>query len=247
MLHRNVAPGIHRVEDAYTNWYIVDDGGRLTIVDAGLPRSWGSAQAALRELGRSPSDVEAIVLTHADFDHVGFAERARREWHVPVWVHERDRSLSRHPLHYEKSHSIARHVVNPGGLVVLATMIANGMPITQGVAEARGFSAKEEVLDVPGRPRPVFTPGHTHGHVALHFPDSGVLIAGDALVTLDPYTGRRGPRLVSGAATADVDEAMASLQRLADTRARTVLPGHGEPWTDGIESAIERARQAGAA
>src|SRR4051794_6229567 len=210
MLQRDVAPGIHRIEDAYTNWYLVEDGGRLTIVDAGLPRSWGSAQAALRELGRSPADVEAIVLTHAHFDHVGFAERARKEWNVPVWVHERDRSLSRHPLHYEKSHSIARHVVNPGGLLILGTMIVNGMPITQGLTQARAFS-DEEVLDVPGRPRPIFTPGHTHGHVSLHFPETGVVIAGDAVVTRDPYTGRKGPRLVSGAATADVDEAMGSL------------------------------------
>jgi glyoxylase-like metal-dependent hydrolase (beta-lactamase superfamily II) len=70
-------------------------------------------------------------------------------------------------------------------------------------------------------------------------------VSGDALVTLDPYTGRRGPRLVSGAATADSRQAMASLGRLADTKAQTVLTGHGEPWTDGIESAVERAREAG--
>src|SRR4051794_19444276 len=139
MLQRNVAPGIHRVEESYTNWYLIEDGGRLTIVDAGLPRSWGTVQKTLGELGRSPSDVEAIVLTHAHFDHVGFAEKARREWHVPVWVHERDRSLSRHPLHYEKEHSIARHLVYPGGVKVLTSMIAHGMPLTSGLKEVRAF------------------------------------------------------------------------------------------------------------
>jgi glyoxylase-like metal-dependent hydrolase (beta-lactamase superfamily II) len=246
MLQRDVAPGIHRVEDAHTNWYVVEDDGRLTIVDAGLPRSWGSLQSALQELGRSRDDVAALVLTHAHFDHVGFAERIRREWRLSVWVHERDRSLSRHPLHYEKSHSIARHVVNPAGTLVLGSMIAAGMLRTPGLTEARAF-ADEDVLDVPGRPVPVFSPGHTHGHVALHFPDRDALIAGDAVVTLDPYTGRRGPRLVSGAATADVPEAMASLQALAETGAGTVLTGHGDPWTDGIEAAVERAREAGAA
>src|SRR3954470_18897513 len=169
MLQRNVAPGIHRVEESFTNYYVVEDGDAVTIVDAGLPRSWSTIHSVLGELGHGPNDVEAIVLTHAHFDHVGFAERARNDWDVHVWVHERDRSLSRHPLHYEKSHSIARHVVNPAGTLVLGSMIAAGMLRTPGLTETRSFSG-EPVLEVPGRPRPVFSPGHTHGHVALHFP-----------------------------------------------------------------------------
>jgi glyoxylase-like metal-dependent hydrolase (beta-lactamase superfamily II) len=49
-------------------------------------------------------------------------------------------------------------------------------------------------LPVPGSPRVVFTPGHTLGHCALHFPERDAVIAGDAVVTLDPYTARRaGP------------------------------------------------------
>ena len=102
MLHANVAEGVHRIADAYTNWYLLEEDGRLTVVDAGVPSSWDSLHDALGQLGRKPSDIEAVVLTHAHFDHVGFAERARKEWDVHVWVHERDRSLSRHPLHYEK-------------------------------------------------------------------------------------------------------------------------------------------------
>lgn len=244
MFQRDVAPGIHRVQDAYTNWYLVQDGDALTVVDAGFPGSWESLHAALAILGRRPGDVEAIVLTHAHFDHVGFAERARREWDVHVWVHERDRSLSRHPFHYEREHSLARHLGHPAGWLIAASMARHGAARTQGLTEVRGF-AREEELDVPGRPHPIRTPGHTHGHVSLHFPDRGAVIAGDALVTHDPYTQRKGPRIVSGAATADSDEALASLTRLEETRAQTVLPGHGEPWTDGVEAAVARARDNG--
>ena len=101
-------------------------------------------------------------------------------------------------------------------------------------------------LDVPGRPRVVFTPGHTHGHCSLHFPDRGTVIAGDAVVLLNPYTGRRGPQIVAGAATADSKRALASLDALAATGAETVLTGHGEPWIGGVEEAVQRARAAGA-
>ena len=42
MLTRDVAKGIHRIEDAYTNWYLVEEGDRLTVVDCGVPASWSS-------------------------------------------------------------------------------------------------------------------------------------------------------------------------------------------------------------
>jgi glyoxylase-like metal-dependent hydrolase (beta-lactamase superfamily II) len=45
--------------------------------------------------------VAAVVLTHAHFDHMGFAERARRELGVPLYVHENDAPLTRHPLRYD--------------------------------------------------------------------------------------------------------------------------------------------------
>jgi glyoxylase-like metal-dependent hydrolase (beta-lactamase superfamily II) len=246
MVHAEVAPGIHRVEDAYTNWYLLEDGGRLTIVDAGVPSSWASLHEALRRLGRTAGDVEALVLTHAHFDHVGFAERARRELRVPVYVHEGDAPLVRHPWRYDHE--------RPRGVYV-ATQV-RALPIVASLARHRAFfppPVKEVVryedgaLPVPGEPRVVPTPGHTGGHCALHVPDRDTVIAGDALVTLDPYTGRTGPRLVARAATADVDRNLRTLDALAATGARVVLTGHGEPWTEGAEAAVARARAAGAA
>jgi glyoxylase-like metal-dependent hydrolase (beta-lactamase superfamily II) len=246
MLERDVAPGIHRVEDAYTNWYLVEDGGAVTIVDCGLPASWSGLPGHLRTIGRSPQDVEAVILTHAHPDHIGFAELARTEWELPVWLHERDRSLSRHPFRYETEHSVARHR-NRHVLAVAVAMARAGALATKPLGDVRAFSSTEEVLDVPGRPHPVYTPGHTHGHTAFHFRDRGAIIVGDALATLEPYTGERGPRLVSGAANADSVTAMASLQRIAETGARTVLVGHGPPWTGGAQEAVDRARAHAAA
>jgi glyoxylase-like metal-dependent hydrolase (beta-lactamase superfamily II) len=246
VLTRDVAPGIHRVEDAYVNWYLVEDGGRLTIVDTGLPASWRSLPAALRELGRSPDDVEAVVLTHAHFDHMGFAERARRELGVPVWAHERERPVAAHPWRYEHERSRLPYFVrHPSFALVFARMGAAGALWVKGADDVRTYADDDGELDVPGRPRVVPAPGHTHGHCALHLPERDALIAGDALVTRDPYTGGTGPRIVAGAATADSGRALASLDALAATGAGTVLTGHGEPWTGGAERAVELARAEG--
>ncbi len=248
MLERDVAPGIHRVEDAYTNWYLVeaDEGRGVTIVDCGLPASWNRLPGHLQAIGRGREDVEAVVLTHAHPDHIGFAESIRTEWDVHVWLNERDRSLSRHPFRYETEHSVARHR-NLHVLKVAVAMARDGALGTLAIGDVRAFGGAEGELDLPGRPRVVFTPGHTHGHSAFAFPGRDAIIVGDALATLEPYTGRSGPRLVSGAANADNVSAMASLQRIAETDAQTVLVGHGPPWTGGAQAAVDRAREHAAA
>jgi glyoxylase-like metal-dependent hydrolase (beta-lactamase superfamily II) len=246
MLHANVVEGVHRIEDAYTNWYLIEQDGRLTIVDAGVPTSWRSLHDALGQLGRRASDVEAVVLTHAHFDHVGFAEKARTELGVPVYVHENDVPLAGHPWRYDRERPRTLYFATQfQALPILFTFLRNRAFWPPPVKDVIRFT--DGVLPVPGSPRVVFTPGHTLGHCSLHLPERDAVIAGDAIVTLDPYTARRGPRLVARAATVDSERNTASLDALLATRARTVLVGHGDPWTDGVESAVARAREAGAA
>ena len=246
-LERNVAEGVHRIEDAFTNWYIVEDAGRLTVVDCGLPTSWDSLHAALAELGHAPSAVEAVVLTHAHFDHVGFAEKARTELGVPVHVHTNDVPLTKHPWRYDHERPRARYLLGqPKALPIVAALVRNRAWLAPAIKAVRRYETGA-ALDVPGRPQVVFTPGHTLGHCALHLPDRGVVLAGDAFVMLDPYTARRGPCIVAGAATADSERALSSLDALAGLDADVALTGHGEPFRGSLAAAVDQARAAGPA
>lgn len=244
MFYANVAEGVHRVEDSFTNWYLIEEDGRLTVVDTGVPTSWSSLIEALGNLGLRLSNIEAVVLTHAHFDHLGFAERARADLGVPVWVHENDVLLTKQPRQYGHERSRAYYfATKPRAAPMVAAFVRNRAWWPKPVKEVRRY--REGTLPVPGSPRIVFTPGHTLGHCALHLPDRDCVIAGDAIVTLNPYTAATGPQIVAQAATADSERALASLDALADTGARTVLVGHGEPWTAGVERAVEEARRAG--
>jgi glyoxylase-like metal-dependent hydrolase (beta-lactamase superfamily II) len=234
-----VAAGVHRFGSRFVNWYVVEDSGRLTLVDAGLRGYWRQVPPALRSLGRRLEDVEAVVLTHAHVDHVGFAERARATAGAAVHVHEGDvhPGLRRYPP--------PQQYLRPTSWPFLLHGVRNGLPGTPQVAEVTSFT-DGEVLDLPGRPRVRHAPGHTRGNCALLLADASVLFSGDALVTYDPYTLRRGPRLLPKGVNEDHDQAVRSLDELAGLNARTVLPGHGEPWRDGAAAAAARARDASA-
>ncbi|HYY44448.1 MAG TPA: MBL fold metallo-hydrolase [Actinomycetota bacterium] len=105
MVQTNVAGGIHRIEDRHTNYYLVESDGGVWIFDCGLPTSWDLFTHAMAQLHRRVTEVQGVVLTHGHYDHMGFAERARRTLAVPVYVHENDVPLTRHPLQYGRDKS----------------------------------------------------------------------------------------------------------------------------------------------
>ena len=98
-------------------------------------------------------------------------------------------------------------------------------------------------LDLPGRPVPVHTPGHTDGHCAFHLPDAGVVIAGDALVSGHPTSRIKGPQLLPDMFHRERARAVASLDVLEDLEADLLLPGHGPAHRGAVREAALQARE----
>src|SRR3954453_3642340 len=121
MIEREAAPGIHRIENNHTNFYVVEDGDQVTVVDEGLPTSWSSLKRAVGSLDR----IAALILTHAHFDHIGIAERMRKTLDIPVYVHENDVPLTMHPRLYSRERSPLWYVATqPQAFPIVAGFLA---------------------------------------------------------------------------------------------------------------------------
>jgi glyoxylase-like metal-dependent hydrolase (beta-lactamase superfamily II) len=237
-----IADGVHRLGTGLVNAYLLVDGGAITVIDAGLPGYWSDLQAELASIDCGLEDIRAVVLTHGHSDHIGFAERARRERGVTVSVHEADALLARGKV---KNPAKGTGPVRPLPLFrFIALALRKGGWHIDRLREVATFGDGAN-LDVPGSPQVILVPGHTPGSAALHVPARGLLFVGDAFATTAVTTGETGPRLAPF--TADAPQALESLERLRGLEgADLLLPGHGAPWLGGIDLAIDRVRLAAA-
>ena len=236
-----VAPGVHHFNTDPFNWYLIEQGDRLTLVDAGFPGHFGVFVRGVESLGRKVSDVHAVILTHAHADHMGFADRAARAANAPVFIHQADVAASRRVLQLPWF-GLLSNAWRPfmAGTLVRATI--NGVFSAAKVSNPKAFVDGDE-LDVPGRPRVIHVPGHTAGQVAFHLPDCNVLISGDSVVTRDLYSGASVlPQVPRPRLNDDDRAARQSIERFKDLGRITILPGHGSPWTGDAREVLEKTR-----
>jgi glyoxylase-like metal-dependent hydrolase (beta-lactamase superfamily II) len=241
-----IVPGVHGLGSKLVNWYVVEDDGRLTALDAGLPGFARGLEDDLRALGHGLQDVEAVVLTHSDADHTGVIP-ALRDAGARVLIHSGDEATLAKPGP-KGGDASPRHLIpslrHPTLWRLIGHMVRNGAGRPPKVEGPETF-ADGDLLDVPGRPRVVHTPGHTPGHCVLLFEGRGALFVGDALCTWNAVTGREGPQLMPSAMNVSNAQALESLARIERLEADVLLVGHGEPWRESPAAAVARAREAG--
>lgn len=230
-----VADGVYRFAADAVNWYVVASDDGLTIVDAGLPTHWDRLQDGLDALGYELTDVEALVLTHTDVDHIGFAERLR-EHGVPIWVHvdEYDDALVGGR---NMPPRVLLHLWRPPVIRIMLAQMRAGAFSVPAITAVRTFEDGQE-LDVPGEPTVIHVPGHTVGQCSFWLPDRKVLLCGDALFTVNVLNGMECEPEPGRFSEADVDRAKTSIRALAKFEDVTLLPGHGNPWNGHLGNAL---------
>jgi glyoxylase-like metal-dependent hydrolase (beta-lactamase superfamily II) len=233
-----LGPHLHRIGNDIVAAYLVVTPEGVTVVDAGLAGHWRDLLAELASIDLSLADVKGVILTHGDSDHVGFAERLRRERGVPVYIHAADAERAKggpKPASAKQSMKLAAVL-----RFIAYTLRKGGLRTTwlTEVVELHGG----ETLALPGDPRIIPLPGHSPGSIAVHVPVADAVFVGDGLTTRDVLTGRTGP--APAPFTDEPAQAVGSLRALVETGAKWVLPGHGAPWSGGVAAAVEAVEAA---
>ncbi|MBN8634911.1 MAG: MBL fold metallo-hydrolase [Anaerolineae bacterium] len=198
--------------------YLIDDGGELTIIDAGLASAGQKILQQLAAANYQPSQVKRIIITHAHPDHIGSLKALAEATGAQVIASAEEaeviegRTLGKLP--------------DPATLPAIYRMIPM-KPSPFPPTPVGRIVQDGDVIDVFGGLRVVATPGHAPGQIALYQPEKKLIITGDTLMHM------LGLRLPMVMATPDMPQAKQSIRKLCDMDIEIVLFGHGEPIMSG--------------
>ncbi len=241
-LPQEIAPGVYVFEVGKglmrSNVYFLRSGLSWALVDAASMTCSLAIQKAAEALFGPDTRPTSILLTHDHPDHAGSALTLARLWDRPVYVH-RDEM----PLVFGGISTFADYANPLDRWLILPLLQALGSRRAEAIIARASFKDVARPLDpaapLPGLPEweAIPTPGHTPGHVAFFRRSDRVLIAGDALVTVNlnsPWGLMLTRQEVSGPpwyTTWNWQLAKQSVASLALLEPVVLAGGHGVPMT----------------
>ena len=207
------------------NFILFDTGGHI-VLDKQFDNRYDALLKQLKEHGCTSENLKLIVLTHGDNDHVANASALRKHFGAKIAMNENDRALVETPdIDMVMNSFKYRGIIFPLVMLVMKKQIRKIMiktlddyeRFTPDIFLSDGGTLNEYGFDA----QVLHVPGHTPGSIAI-LTANGDLISGDTLAN------NKKPENAPNAN--DFDLLKSSIDRIKATEAKTVLPGHGNPF-----------------
>ncbi|MBX3012213.1 MAG: MBL fold metallo-hydrolase [Caldilineaceae bacterium] len=215
MATKRIVPGLYGISLGNVNAFLLE-GEELTLIDTGFPGSEGKILQAVVALGKQPTDLRHIVITHCHPDHAGSLAALQQATGAAVYAHPLDAPAIRtgaviHPP-VPAPYPVQR--------LLYWLLIRNTSP-TYAAAPVTHEIHDGDELPGTGGLKVVHAPGHSAGQVALYWPQHrGVLLAADACSNL--------PFLDYSIVYDDFAQGQRTLAALAKLDFAVACFGHGE-------------------
>lgn len=210
-----VADGLYVIPAGQVNTFLLDSPEGCTLIDTGYPGKADTILQAVRDLGKQPSDIRHIVVTHAHPDHIGSLAALKHATGAEAYIHPLDAPIA--------SQGTGFRPLTPAPGVLNGILFRIFVRSVDRVESATIEHHVEdgETLPIAGGLQAIHIPGHCVGQLALLWPrHGGVLFAADACGNMMGL----GPSL----AYEDFEEGKRSLGKLAERDFDMACFGHGK-------------------
>lgn len=202
--------GVWWYECTGVNAYLAADGDGVTVIDTGTPLDASNVEAAVRAAGFELADIEQILLTHYDFDHVGSLGKLSTD--APVYIGRADADF----LTGERRPSLSGHKS------LLQRLTGPFIPNIRS-----GRLTRVDDGDEIGGFKAYHTPGHTPGHTIYFHDELEAAFLGDIVIERGGGL-RSSPWIISE----DTDAVGRSIRDIAARlpEFEVAAVGHGTPF-----------------
>ena len=206
--------------------FLCDDGTELTLVDTLFDTDGARVLEQIERIGRQPSDLRHIVLTHAHRSHLGGLAALKAATNATVYSHEWEADIVGGERVAERPGIVPRSPLRTYVPFQLFAALGKGKhrpcPVDNHVADG----------DRVGPLHVIDASGHSVGHLAFVWPERSALISGDSIATWPDWLPGWGNF------TLNERQHRATLRRLADVDATILGVGHGEPIQHGAGARV---------
>ena len=176
---RQIWLGVYIVPCGTVNTYLVDGGADgLILVDTGWPGKTQRIVDGIRNIGRRPSEIRHIVVTHAHIDHIGGLAELAASTGAEVWASAIDAPI------IEAGRGFRPMKAAPELIPSLMFRLLGKDGATVDPAHVDHLFKDGDVLPLAGGLQVIATPGHCAGQVALLWLGHRVMFVADACVNL---------------------------------------------------------------